>query len=147
MNKIKENTAINALELTSMTKAIDRLEEGLKRYLRDTSDEQIRDGLIQRFEFTYELAHKTLRRYLEIASPSPEEFDGADFQFLIRSGNEQGLLLGDWSKWKHYRAIRSKTSYTYDEEMALEVVADIPAFLEEARYLLNQLRQRIAQYG
>jgi hypothetical protein len=30
------------------------------------------------------------------------------FQDLIRSGNEQGLLLGDWPTWRRYREMRSK---------------------------------------
>lgn len=66
------------------------------------------------------------------------------FQDLIRSGNEQGLLLGDWPAWRRYRDMRSKTSHTYDEEIALEVLAGIPAFLEEARYLRNKLKERLA---
>jgi nucleotidyltransferase substrate binding protein (TIGR01987 family) len=64
------------------------------------------------------------------------------FADLIRSANEQGLLLGDWSSWKIYREMRSKTSHTYDEEIAIEVVQGIPAFLEEARHLLKQLQER-----
>ncbi|MDK4574110.1 nucleotidyltransferase substrate binding protein [Kingella kingae] len=43
------------------------MQEGWQRYLQDTSDTQIRDGLIQRFEFTYEISHKILKRY----SPTP----------------------------------------------------------------------------
>ncbi len=84
------------LDISSLIKAIKRLEEGLARYQSNTNDDQIRDGLIQRFEFTYELAHKMLKRYLEMASLTPGELDKADFQYLIRSANEQGLLLGDW---------------------------------------------------
>ncbi len=34
------------LDTTSLESAVDRLEEGLARYLRDVSDAQIRDGLI-----------------------------------------------------------------------------------------------------
>lgn len=132
------------LDISPLTSAIQRLDEGMVRYLADTSDTQIRDGLIQRFEFTYELSHKMLKRYLESASPSPGEFDAADFAYLIRSANEQGLLLGDWPKWKQYRDMRSKTSHTYDEDIALEVVDGIPSFLAEARHLHEQLAIRIA---
>lgn len=52
------------LDTTSFGNAVQRLREGLARYRREATDEQIRDGLIQRFEFTYELSHKLLRRYL-----------------------------------------------------------------------------------
>ena len=83
-----------------------------------------------------------LKRHLEAVSPTPEQFDAMAFADLIRSANEQGLLLGDWSSWKIYREMRSKTSHTYDEEIAIEVVQVIPAFLEEARHLLKQLQER-----
>lgn len=132
------------LDLSSLERAIDRLSEGWERYQQDINDTQIRDGLIQRFEFTYEISHKMLKRYLEAASANPTEFDGMTFQDLIRSGNEQGLLLGAWPDWKRYRDMRSKTSHTYDEDIALEVVSGIPTFLAEARYLQDQIKAHLA---
>jgi nucleotidyltransferase substrate binding protein (TIGR01987 family) len=130
------------LDLSPLLNTVNRLAEGLTRYEMDIADTQIRDGLIQRFEFSYEISHKMLKRYLEAVSPTPEQFDAMAFADLIRSGNEQGLLLSDWSQWRKYREMRSKTSHTYDEEVAIQVVQGIPAFLEEARYLLKQLQER-----
>jgi nucleotidyltransferase substrate binding protein (TIGR01987 family) len=131
------------LDISALERAVARLEEGLLRYYDDITDDQIRDGLIRRFEFTYELSHKFLKRYLESASASPQIFDAMAFQDQIRSGNEQGLLLGDWPRWKIYRDLRARTSHTYDEAQALEVVAGIPAFLDEAKFLRDQLRRRL----
>ncbi len=131
------------LDLSPLTSAIQRLDEGMLRYLSDTSDSQIRDGLIQRFELTYELSHKMLKRYLESASASPSEFDGAEFSYLIRTANEQGLLLGNWSDWKKFRDMRAKTSHTYDEDVALVVVAGIAAFQKEAHFLHKQISARL----
>ena len=131
-----------SLDFSPLANAVQRLQEGLVRYSVDTSDVMVRDGLVQRFEFTYELSHKMLRRFLQAASANPAEFDEADFQYLIRTANEQGLLLGAWPQWRVYRDMRSKTSHTYDEEVALKVVAGIPAFFEEAQFVLDQLQQR-----
>lgn len=82
-----------------------------------------------------------LRRFMQATAANPTEFDEADFQYLIRSGNERGLLLGAWPQWRVYRDMRSKTSHTYDEEIAMQVVAAIPDFLEEAKFLLMQLQR------
>ena len=131
------------LDLTPLDNAIARLDEGWTRYQRDVSDIQIRDGLIQRFEFTYEISHKMLRRFLELTSANPAEFDGMAFQDMIRTGNERGLLLGDWPAWRKYREMRSRTSHTYNEEVAIEVVKGIPAFQREAAHLLQRLRAGI----
>jgi len=83
-----------------------------------------------------------LKRHLEAVSPTPDQFDGMPFADLIRTGNEEGLLLGDWSVWRVYREMRSKTSHAYDEGVAITVVHGIPAFLEEARELLRRLQER-----
>ncbi|MEY4376027.1 MAG: hypothetical protein RJB26_577 [Pseudomonadota bacterium] len=129
------------LNVTPLANAVNRLAEGWARYERDVTDTQIRDGLNLRFAMCYEISHKLLKRHLEAVSANPEQFDAMAFADLIRSANEQGLLLGDWPNWRSYREMRSKTSHTYDEEIAIEVVRGIPAFLEEARYLLDQLQQ------
>ena len=114
----------------------------MERYERDRSDAQIRDGLIQRFEFTYELSHKILKRYLEATSPTPDQYHMMPFQDIIRSGNEQSLLLGDWPSWKGYRDMRAKTIHTYDAASALQVVENLPAFIREAEYLCDQVQRR-----
>ena len=133
----------DTIDLSPLERAVNRLSEGWIRYQLDTSDLQIRDGLIQRFEFTYEISHKTLKRYLEVTSATPTQYDAMSFADLIRSGNEQGLLLGTWPDWKRYRDMRAKTSHTYNEDIAIEVVIGIPSFLAEARHLLATLKARI----
>ena len=89
-----------SLDISPLINAIARLSEGLQRYQQDISDIQIRDGLVQRFEFTYEISHKMLKRYLEQSSASPDQFDAMPFADLIRTANEQGLLKGDWPAWR-----------------------------------------------
>ena len=128
------------LDFTPLANAVARLDEGLARYRADEADSQIRDGLIQRFEFTYDLSHKMLRRALEAAAANPEEVDRMTFPTLIRTGNEQGLVGGDWAAWRTWREMRNITSHTYDEAKALQVAAAIPAFLAEAQDLLARLR-------
>lgn len=127
--------------LSFLRKAIARLDAGLARYRQDIHDEQIRDCLIQRFEFTYEISQKTLKRFLKASSASPQEIDRMRFQDLIRTANEQDLLLGSWPDWRTYRDMRARTSNTYSEEVALDVVAGIPRFLEEASHLAKRLAE------
>jgi len=131
-----------AFELDPLTNALARLQEGLEAYRQDPSNTLVRDGVIQRFEFTYELAHKALKRGLEAASASPEQYDKMPFADLIRSGNEQDLLLSEWPVWKSYRDLRAKTSHTYKEEAALEVLAAIDDFVQEVIHLRDRLKIR-----
>lgn len=131
-----------ALDITSLENAVERLREGLARHRQEPGDEQLRDGLIQRFEFTYELSHKTLRRFLQERSPSSEEVARLSFAELIRAANAQGLLRAEWPAWRRFRDIRTRTTHTYDAETAAAVVAEIPAFLAEVEDLCAELRKR-----
>lgn len=132
-----------SLDLTPLANAVARLNEGLVRYAADPTDTQIRDGLIQRFEFTYDLSHKMLRRAVEEAAANPADIDRMTFPALIRTGVEQGLVAGEWADWRLYREMRNITSHTYDETKAVQVVVAIPAFLDEAQALLARLQSRV----
>jgi nucleotidyltransferase substrate binding protein (TIGR01987 family) len=131
-------------EPTPLARAVARLREGLARHQQTPADEQLRDGLIQRFEFTYELSHRTLRRFLRETSASPEAIDQLSFADLIRAGAEQGLLRAEWPAWRQFRDMRARSSHTYDAKTAQSVVAAIPDFLAEAAYLCGQRERRAA---
>lgn len=133
-----------ALDPKPLANAVARLREGVQRYKSEPQDEQLRDGLIQRYEFTYELAHRMLRRYLKEIAASPEEFDRMPFADLIRAGTAQGLLRAGWPAWRRFREMRARSSHTYDAKIGSEVVAAIPAFLDEAAFLLAELKKRLA---
>jgi nucleotidyltransferase substrate binding protein (TIGR01987 family) len=105
-------------------------------------DDQVRDGLIQRFEFTYELGHRMLRRYLITTAASPDEVARMAFADLIRAGSAQGLLRSGWPQWRQFREMRARTSHSYDAGAAAAVVAAIPAFLEEVEHLYCELERR-----
>ena len=131
------------LDIGSFVRVVAQLTEGLDRHHKEPNDEQLRDGLIQRFEFTYELSHRMLRRYLRMVAASPDTFDRMPSQDLIRTGNEQGLLRGDWPVWRRYRDLRARTSHTYAAAVAELVVACIPDFLADALHLRDQLQRRL----
>ena len=95
---------------------------------------------IQAFEFTYELCHKMLRRYLEATMPSAAGIASLNFSDLIRTGFGQGVVKSEWKTWSHFRNMRNVTSHTYDPKKAASVVAGLPEFLSEARYMLSRMQ-------
>jgi len=140
-----------SLDYTPLVNAIAQLEKSLTyanspAALADPGlREQLRNSVIQCFEFTYELSWKMLKRYLEETEASPADIDISTFQDLIRLGNERALLRSDWRQWKTYRQARTDSSHTYDAAKAEAVFAVAPDFLIEARALLNELTRRSAQ--
>lgn len=137
-----------SLDFSSFGSAIAQLEKSLSyansRMAREDEGlfEQLRNSVIHCFEFTYELSHKMLKRYLEETAANPEEIDLSTFQTLIRTGNEKGLLRSDWMRWKEYRQARTNSSHTYDQGKAEAVYSIAGDFLQEARYLYQQLMER-----
>ncbi len=132
------------LDLTPLARTIQQFRTALAEHGQEPGRTLLRDGLIQRFEFTYSLAERMVRRHLELASGDAEEIDRMSFPTLIRTASERGLLLHGWDHWEAYRRARNKTSHTYNEDVALEVVAMLPAFLIEAEHLLAQLEEQRA---
>lgn len=130
------------LDFSSLTKALASLREAVHEYKRQPDNTFVRDATIQRFEYSYELTHKMLKRYLETTESSTEEIDQLSFAHLIRTGAEKGLLKNSWDVWSVYRHARNLTSHTYDEKKAIEVCAIVPDFLNDAEYLLEQLSKR-----
>lgn len=136
------------IDFSPLSSAIGQLEKSLMYANSDLAKsdsglkEQLRNSVIQCFEFTYELSHKMLKRYLQSTAASPEEIDLSTFQNIVRTGNEKGLLRSDWSKWRTYRQARTDSSHTYDENKAEAVFEIAPDFLDEARFLLSELERR-----
>lgn len=139
------------LDLSPLENAVVQLEEALQLYGSDLASRnpqvpQLRKHLmaavVQAFEFTYELSFKMVKRCLESMSPDPAEIRHATFDGVIRQAYAQGLLMSELPAWREYRKHRSTTSHTYDQAKAELVVECVPGFLQDARYLLAQLRER-----
>ena len=141
------------LDLTPLEDAVGQLEEALDIYHFHLPGDDprlkrhLRAAVIQAFEFTYELSFKMLRRYLQLASANPAEIDEFVFNDVVRVGYRQALLKSELPVWREFRRNRGTTSHTYNEEKAQEVFESAPDFLQEARFLLNQLHKRNESLG
>ena len=136
------------LDLSALENAVAQLEEGLALYDSDIVRQhpeirgQMRAGVIQAFEFTYELSVRMIQRYLEQVSANPAEVDRLEFRSLIRRASERGLLRSDLSAWMEHRRNRGLTSHVYSEAMAERVFQAAQDFLGEVRHLLRELQER-----
>lgn len=72
-----------------------------------------KQGLIQAFEYTYELAWKTLKDYLQWQGL----VDIIGSRDTIREAFSQGLLE-DGQVWMNMLVDRNRTSHTYNQEIA-----------------------------
>jgi len=138
------------LDLTNLHKAINSLSEILEVYesfsTSEFSDEKVirglRAGVVQNFEFTFELSWKFMKRWLEI-NVSPTTDHVFTRRELFRYAAQVGLI-DDVAKWFKYHETRNITSHTYDEEKANIVVENAIVFKEDAIALYNALEERNA---
>lgn len=134
------------LDLTSLKKALAALKLAFEIYdrnqLPDNAPEKIimRDGVIQRFEFTFELSWKTLKRYLE--EYGLEKVDSLNNRDLFRIGFEQDLLK-DPVTWFNYLKMRNQTSHVYDDDKAAIVFAAAREFQQDAQILLDRISENL----
>lgn len=123
----------------NMQEIFESLKQSLERFqeiLQEKKTVANRDSAIKRFEFTVELAWKTVQRFLreqEIVCRSPKEC----FQEAFRFG-----LVEDDPQWIEMFEDRNKTVHTYDETFADDVYGRMPRYLE----LLSSLRDKLHHY-
>lgn len=91
--------------------ALSRLEEALAQ----PENSFLRDASIQRFEFTYELAWKAIKLWLET-----KDIVALNAKETLQAALDQGLI-GDGNSWSQLHRMRTLTSHTYDEAQALLV--------------------------
>ncbi len=128
------------LDLTAFHDALESLRKAITRSLANPADEEVRDAVIQRFEYTYELAWKTLARYLE--GEGVREVTVFSKKDLFREAATRKLIAGSES-WFSYQKARNETSHTYNPEKAKEVHSKAVAFAQEAGKLLDVLQREL----
>lgn len=131
---------METLDFTALENSVYRLKEVVEKYKENEKDSIVRDSLIQRFEFTYSISLKLLRRYFMERAFFVDDINSLSFNDMVRTATRLGLLKSDLEMWTKYREMRNLTSHTYDEEVALKVAKIVPCFYEEALYLLEKFK-------
>ena len=99
----------------NLKKAYSRLKEVSDLY--DGKKDIIRDSLIQRFEFTYELTHKTLKEFMKYLGATPEN----SFPRTIFKKAYVNNLISDDKVWINLLEDRNSTLHIYNENMSNEI--------------------------
>ncbi len=132
---------IASLDLTPLANALQQLEAGMHAAEKEPQNELLRDGVIQRFEYSHEIALKLIRRTLETVFG--DSVDTMTYNDVLRTAFERGLI-DDLDRWFEYRSARNKTSHTYDAAVAADVFRSVQPFLMDAKRLLTHLHDRAA---
>lgn len=97
--------------LSNFEKALNQLQEGIENNGADPIN-IIKEGIVQRFEFTHELAWKVLKDYLL--------YEGIQNVTGSRSATREAFKMGlisDGQKWMEMIESRNNTVHTYNENI------------------------------
>ena len=117
------------IKLEDLKSAFSRLKEGVAE-VKNNLD---RDGVIKRFEFTFELVWKAIQEYarlsgLEVVSPRDAFRVAADLK-LIENPEDWFIFLRD----------RNETTHLYSEDQVKEIFLHIPDFIKKVEALISKL--------
>lgn len=101
--------------------AATRLNEAITIYRQEPENTLLQDGLIQRFEFTFELAWKSLKDYLIDQGVAPS----LTFPKEILKEAYAANIISDSDTWNRMLVARNTTSHIYDERIAAKIAASI----------------------
>ena len=117
-------------------RAVQRLGEALEEYAANPTD-TVRDGVIQRFEFTFDLAWKSLKEYMQDqGATTPLQFP----KQVLREAYA-AELIDDEGVWLDMLNARNQTSHIYDDATAQEIYSQIESeFVSLFDKLIEQLK-------
>lgn len=133
------------LDFSSLENAVASLHRALEiteanRYTNEDYHEVLQAGVIQNFEFTYELCWKFMKRWLEI-NLGGVYVDGLSRHELFRLAAEHGLI-DKTDQWFKYHEARNETSHTYEKTVAERVFKVAKEFSKDAKQFLNNLKNK-----
>jgi nucleotidyltransferase substrate binding protein (TIGR01987 family) len=140
---------MNKQNITGLKNAVASLERALRILLKKEQDkstepdemELLHAGLVQNFEFTYELGWKHMKRWLEF-NIGRDSAAGITRNELFRLAAEN-LLIADVEKWMDFHKARNSAAHEYSGMIAENVYEKVREFLPYAKDLLSRLEERI----
>lgn len=139
---------MSLLDLTAFNKALISFYNSLEvaNYINENNItdnnliDTIKAGVIQNFEFTYELSWKFIKRWLEL-NYGKNLVEGTTRRELFRIAAEN-KLISDIEQWMFYHRMRNLTSYTYDQNVADEIFSCTEIFYRDSLDLYNNIKHR-----
>ena len=98
-------------------KAFIQLKSAINKF--DKLDDLAKEGMVQRFEYTYELAWKTIKDFIE------SKGEAEKYQKDVLKKAFQLDIIDDGEIWLEMLSKRNLMAHTYNETIFKEVVTDI----------------------
>lgn len=122
---------IDGIDIENLIKAANRFED----FRKNLNTDQEKAGAIQAFEYSYELAWKTIKRLLE-----KRVNNLYSLKEIFREAAVAGLI-NEPKLWFHFIEIRNLTVHTYNEKNVELIIAIFDDFSKALSELLLNLEK------
>ena len=133
-------TPLQTASISLSEAVIDACDQSFMNALTESQRKLMVAGVIQNFEFTYELSWKFMKRWLS-ENVGSTYVDGVSRRELFRLAAEH-QLIESVDEWMFYHTARNQTSHSYDEKIALEIFDAAKKFSVLAAQLLKILEAK-----
>lgn len=100
----------------------------------------LEDSCIKRFEYTLEIARKTMKRVLKnIYGKSEEELTVNNIFRFMQGYN----FIPNWENWRGYYEKRNNTTHEYNLEKSRKLLSVIPDFINDVDILTRNLEEKL----
>ncbi|MDQ5940968.1 MAG: hypothetical protein QG632_694 [Candidatus Dependentiae bacterium] len=109
-----------------------------KRFLAFSTrldDEQLQTGAIKAFEYSYELAWKTMKKFVERDLSERVQGSRDAFRGAARLG-----LIDNPDLWFDFTDERNLCSHAYDDDIAANILSIFPVFTEELQKFIDRAK-------
>ncbi|NDE89746.1 MAG: hypothetical protein EB059_01195 [Alphaproteobacteria bacterium] len=127
------------IDLEPLRMALQALEAVLVMPDHKIPHDILRDSGIQRFEFSFELTWKTLRRYMSIYFGKSEKHTRAVLKLAFEM-----KLIDDIKIWDVFLEARNLSSHEYGVEISEKIFATAKVFLPLGKEALKRMEEGLA---
>lgn len=102
--------------------------------------DMLEDSCIKRFEYTLEIARKTMKRVLKLVYGKSEEELTVNNTFRFMQGYN---IILNWENWRDYYEKRNNTAHEYNLEKSRKLLEIIPDFIADVDILIKNLKEKL----
>ena len=128
-------------KLNDFGKALLRLNEAIGESKDNSASSTLKDGVIQRFEFCYEICWKLIKYYLENEGIQEAKSPKSTFREAFKIG-----IIEDGEVWIDMLNDRNLTSHVYDEEVAFDIyIKIISTYFKQMNNMYTLLKSKVVE--
>ena len=131
------------ISIENLKSALDTLKTSMRKLEENKSCDfvdMLEDSCIKRFDYTLEIARKTMKRVLKNIYAKTEEELTVNNTFRFMQGYK---FIPNWENWRTYYERRNNTAHEYNLEKSRKLLEIIPLFIEDVEYLVNKLEEKL----